>query len=139
MLKKFNEKMDTLIGNSKKGGADAYGFMNYLTGKEMNPYIQVVKVKPTKKKPLSFERLNMVIMTIIQYFESEIEASKNQSDQKTQTDALQKWIKTITGHQNLSVNTQFESMLNIYLVLNTLTTLKTTIFLAMVNFLTKHN
>jgi hypothetical protein len=65
MLNKFNDKMDGLIGTGKKSGADAYGFINYLTGKELNPYIQVVKVKPTKKKPLSFERLNMVIMTII--------------------------------------------------------------------------
>ena len=66
-----------------------------MTGKEMNPYIQAIKVKPTKKKPMSFERLNMVIMTVMKYFESEIEASKNQNDQKAQVETLHKWIKTI--------------------------------------------
>lgn len=93
--------------------------MDYLTGKELDPYIQAVKPKPTKKKPMSFERLNMVIMTILKYFESEMDGQKNQADQKAMLDSLSKWIKTITEHQNLGANWQFEALLNIYLVLGT--------------------
>lgn len=72
VMKKFNDKIDSLV--SKKGGPDAYGFIDYLTGKELQIYLQAVKIKPIKKKPMSFERLNMVIMTIMKYFESEIES-----------------------------------------------------------------
>lgn len=51
--------------------------MDYLAGEELHPYLQQVKAKPTKKKPMHFERLNMVIMTILKYFESEMVTSNN--------------------------------------------------------------
>lgn len=124
---------------TKRGGPDAFGFVDYLTGKELDPYIQAVKWKASKKKPMLFERLNMVIMTVLKYFESEIEGLKNPSDQKPFIDSLSSWIRTIKEHQNLNVNSQFEAMLNIYLVLGTQTTMKSTVFIAMVEFLRKHN
>lgn len=68
--------------------------MDYLTSAEMNGYIQAVKIKPTKSKPMSFERLNMVIMTIIKYFES-IMIGQKQEDQKVSIECLSKWIQTI--------------------------------------------
>lgn len=135
---KFNDKIDGLL--TKKGGPDAYAFMDYLTGKELDKYIQEVKPKATKKKPMSIERLNMVIMTILKCFESEIEGAKNQQEKASDAlNCLSNWIKTIKEHQNLNVNSQFEALLNIYLVLGTQTAMKSTVFMAMVDFLSKHN
>lgn len=88
---------------------------------------------------MSFERLNMVVMTILKFLESEIEGSKNQTDQKPYVECLSGWIKTITEHGNLNVNSQFEALLNVYLVLGTQTMMKSTVFIAMVDFLCKHN
>ena len=115
--------------------------MNYITGKDLDTYVQAVKPKPTKKKPMSFERLNMVVMTIMKYFEQELEVSKNQNDHKAENiiECLDNWVKTIRNHQNLNVNSKFESLLNIYLILSTTTNLKSVIFVAMVNFLNEHN
>ena len=90
--KKFGDKIASFT--SKKGGPDAHAFMDYVTGKDMSGYIQAIKIKPTKSKPMSFERLNMVIMTIVKYFES-VMVTQKQEDHKNSIDCLNKWIQTI--------------------------------------------
>ena len=50
---------------------DAFGFVEYIGSKDLSAYIQSLKPKGTKKKPLSFERLNLMVMPIFKYLESE--------------------------------------------------------------------
>ena len=57
---------------------------------------------------MSFERLNMVIMTIVKYFEY-VMVTQKQEDHKNSIDCLNKWIQTIQAQKNLTVNAQFES------------------------------
>lgn len=66
-LDAFNKKMDAL--NNEKN-PDAFGFIDYIVSKDLSPYLQGLKPKGTKKKPLSFERLNLMVMPVFKYFES---------------------------------------------------------------------
>jgi hypothetical protein len=63
-------------------------------------YPQAVRIKSSKKRPLSFERLNMVVMTIMKFFESEIEgeekSKKNTGEyQKDVLKQLENWIEFV--------------------------------------------
>ena len=59
---KVNTQIDKFI-NPKN--PDAFGFIFYLTGDEFDKYLQQLKPKGTKKKPLSIERINMIVMAIV--------------------------------------------------------------------------
>jgi len=76
-MEKFEETIDTLC--NKTIGSDPHGFIDFITEKELRNYIETLKPKGIKKKPmyLSFDRLNMMIMTIFKFFESEILTTKN--------------------------------------------------------------
>lgn len=129
-LEAFNKKMDEL--NNKKE-PDAFGFIDYIVSKELSTYIQGLKPKGTKKKPLSFERLNLMVMPIFKYFESE-----KAKEITNMAESLDKYVDLVLNHTNINTNTQFETMLNLYLVLGTETVLKSTMFINMVNFLVKN-
>lgn len=100
-LKAFNQKIAQL-SNAKN--PDAYGFIDYLVSKDLEPYLQTLKPKATKKKPLSFERLNMLILPIFKYFETEkrSEAAKN-------IKSLDSWVEYVMAHKNINLNTMFEA------------------------------
>ena len=132
--KDFDKAMSTF---ANPRNPDAFGFMEYITSKTFSSYLQQLKPKGTKKKPLSFERLNIMVMAIFKYFESLVEAKKGDKDRmKT---CLAAWLNTIQMQSSISVNSQFESMLNIYLVLSVATSMKADAFLVMARFLVKHN
>lgn len=83
---------------------DAYGFIDYIVSKDLEEYIQTLKPKGTKKKPLSFERLNMMILPIFKYFESE-----KKSDMNKNKKSLEAWISMVQSHKNINLNTMFET------------------------------
>jgi len=69
-LERFELKVDSFKSQGKKG-PDAHGFLAFLTSEEMvTKYINQLRFKSTKKKPLSFERLNLIVFPIFKYFES---------------------------------------------------------------------
>ena len=83
---------------------NAYGLIDYIASKELNPYIQSLKPKANKKKPLSFERLNLMVMPIFKYFETE----KAQETSKV-TNSLNTYTELVLNHTNININTQFET------------------------------
>lgn len=108
--------------NDKKRGPDAYAFIDYLASKDLSGPIGTLSHKKiTKKKPLNFDRLNMIIMAIFKY----LEAEKKGEIAKVKV-SLDKWCTFVISLQssNLNSNAIFETMLNLYLVLGTDTSLK---------------
>ena len=65
-LKTFEDKMNKF---SNKKSPDAHGFLEYVCGSDLTKYMQSLKAAATKKKPLSFQRLNTIIMAIFKGFE----------------------------------------------------------------------
>jgi hypothetical protein len=100
-MKQFEQKIGQL-SNAKN--PDAYGFIDYIVSKDLEAYIQTLKPKATKKKPLSFERLNMMVLPIFKYFENEksTETAKNKK-------SLDLWVSYIISHKNINLNTMFEA------------------------------
>jgi len=71
-------------------GPDAHGFMAYISSDEMvNKYFNQLKFKSTKKRPLSFERLNLIVFPVFKYFESQVEG-KNQQQYGDAVEKMQK-------------------------------------------------
>lgn len=108
--------------NDKKRGPDAYGFIDYLTSKDMNGPLSTLNYKKiTKKRPFNFDRLNMIVMAMFKYMEAE----KKGEIAKVKA-ALDKWCTCVIELQstNLNTNAIFETLLNLYLVLGTDTSLK---------------
>ena len=62
--------------------------------------MQGLKPKGTKKKPLSFERLNLMVMPIFKYFESE-----KAKELKKVEETLNLYIEMVLNHPNINVNT----------------------------------
>tara|TARA_B110000285_G_scaffold228461_1_gene291474 strand:+ start:1091 stop:1360 length:270 start_codon:yes stop_codon:yes gene_type:complete len=89
--------MDTL--NDKKN-PDAFGFIEYIASKDLSTYIQSLKPKGTKKKPLSFERLNLMVMPIFKYFESE-----KAKEIKKVEETLSIYLDLVLNHTNINTNT----------------------------------
>ena len=100
-LDEFNKKMEAL--NDKKN-PDAFGFIEYIASKDLSTYIQGLKPKGTKKKPLSFERLNLMVMPIFKYFESQ----KSKEVKKVE-ETLKTYLDLVLNHTNINTNTQFET------------------------------
>jgi hypothetical protein len=62
--------MSKLRGGDKKNAVpDAYGFVKYVTSGDLKSYISGLKPKATKKKPLSFDRLNIIMMSVFNFLE----------------------------------------------------------------------
>lgn len=74
-----------------------------------------------------------MVMPIFKYFESE-----KAKEITTMAESMDKYVDLVLNHTNINTNTQFETMLNLYLVLGTETVLKSTMFINMVNFLVKN-
>ena len=70
-LKDFEGKINKILAGDKKKKVDAHSFIEYITSKDLAGYLSSLKPKPTKKKPLSFDRLSMIIIPIFKYFEDE--------------------------------------------------------------------
>jgi hypothetical protein len=71
----------------------------------MESHINSLQPKATKKKPLSFERLSMIVMPLIQYLETE----RPKSELPKTKEIVGKWLDLVEGHQGLNLNTQFET------------------------------
>ena len=94
-----------------------------------------LKPKPTKKKPLSFDRLSMIIIPIFKYFEDEkVFKSDNANIIKT----LDLWLTFVQNQKEQSINTLFETQLNLFLVLSDSTVMKSIVFQTLTKFLVKH-
>ena len=65
-LQEFQKKMDDLAKN-----CDAHGFIDYLASNDLQEHIQSLKSVAVKKKPLSFQRFNLIVMPCFKYFESD--------------------------------------------------------------------
>jgi len=105
-----------------------------VVGKDLNQYMQTLKPKGTKKKPLSFERLNILVLPIFKYIE--FDKIKNQKTNKSENyEYLHNYVGFVKSHTNINKNTMFETMLNLYLVLGNETAMKSEVFSLMVEFL----
>ena len=101
----FEKKMKE-IANPKS--PDAYGFIEYITSDDFQAScLPLLKPKGTKKKPLSFERLNIMVMAIFKFFESLVEVKKG--DKQRMKECLAAWLQVIQNQKSISVNSQFES------------------------------
>mmetsp|Transcript_11460 Transcript_11460/g.19393 ORF Transcript_11460/g.19393 Transcript_11460/m.19393 type:complete len:111 (+) Transcript_11460:280-612(+) len=98
---------------------------------EMKMFVGELPPKTTRKRTFSFERLNLLVMPLIKFKEGE-------KDLASFTTVVKEWLQFLQGLKNISINTQFESMLNLYLLLSEATVLKSVIFVSMVTFLQKH-
>ena len=103
-LKSFIDQMEKL---EKEKEPDCHGFIDYLTGKELEKYLVTLKMKPTKKKPLSYERLNFMVMPIFKYFEEVKISAKGQMPLIKAS--LSKWITFLMNNKGLNLNAAFES------------------------------
>ena len=88
--------METL---NNKTNPDAFGFIQYIASKQLSSYIQSLKPKGTKKKPLSFERLNLMVMPIFKYLESDFS-----SELAKVSSTLDLYIDLVLNHTNINVN-----------------------------------
>lgn len=59
-------------GTKKNPVPDAHAFVKYVTGNDLKSYIAGLKPKATKKKPLSFDRLNIILMSVLKFLEEKI-------------------------------------------------------------------
>lgn len=99
----FEKKMDTIAKS-----ADAYAFIEHITSDDFQKNcLPLLKPKGTKKKPLSFERLNIMVMAIFKFFESLVEVKKG--DNARMKECLARWLQVIQNQKSISVNSQFES------------------------------
>ena len=64
-------------------------------------------MKPTKKKPLSYERLNFMVMPIFKYFEEVKVSAKGQMPLIKAS--LNKWLAFLINNKGLNLNAVFES------------------------------
>lgn len=71
-------------------------------------------------------------MPCFKFFETEDKEGKKSKD------ALEKWFKLVKAHPIINLNTMFETMLNLYLVLSSETSLKSQVFISMMLFLSEH-
>ena len=95
-LKTFESSIAKILAGDKKKKVDAHAFIEYITGKDLEKYLSTLKPKPTKKKPLSFERLAMIVIPIFKYFEEEkVFKAENVKILKT----LETWLKFVQGQK----------------------------------------
>lgn len=84
----FEKKMKEF---SNPKNPDAYAFMEYITSDAFQKNcLPLLKPKGTKKKPLSFERLNIMVMAIFKYFESQVAGKKG--DKSRMKQCLAQWL-----------------------------------------------
>ena len=102
--KAFIEKMEKLVEGKEP---DCHGFIDYLASKELEKHLNTLKVKPTKRKPLSYERLNFMVMPIFKYFETDKVSEKGQMPLIKAS--LTKWLDFLMGHKGVNLNAVFES------------------------------
>ena len=105
-LKDFEGKINKILAGDKKKKVDAHSFIEYITGKDLSGYMASLKPKPTKKKPLSFDRLSMIIIPIFKYFEDE---KVFKSDNAKILKSLDLWLNFVKSQKDQSVNTLFET------------------------------
>ena len=64
------QKIMTSGGSKKDPIPDAHAFVKFVTSNELKKYIGALKPKATKKKPLSFDRLSIIVMAVFKFLES---------------------------------------------------------------------
>jgi len=102
--KMANPGEELIKGKLQKIEPDVHGFMEYLMGDEMKGWMAQLLPKATKKKPLSFERLNMIVMPLIQFLETH-----KPKELAATASLVEKWLDLVVEHQGLNLNTQFET------------------------------
>lgn len=116
----------TTAGSNKYPQPCPHAFIKYITGSDLKNYFSSLKPKPTKKKPFSFDRFNMIVMPIFKFFEEDF---KKDTEKNLQT--LDLWLSFIKSQKSQNLNTLFETQLNLYLVLSTETVMKAKVFIHM--------
>ena len=61
----FTAKMDQIV----KDQLNLHDFIDYLCSKDIAKYVYTLRKAPTKKRPLSFDRLGYAILPIVKHFE----------------------------------------------------------------------
>jgi len=93
--------MDKIIATKKD---NVFSFFDYLSSKELLPYINSLKQKATKKKPFSFERLTFVMLPLFKFLESQI-ALGNDRIKKSIT----QWFSVVEQQPNINLSTKFDA------------------------------
>lgn len=130
--KDFEGKINKILAGDKKKKVDVHAFIEYITGKDLSSYMSSLKPKPTKKKPLSFDRLSMIVIPIFKYFEDE-KIFKNDNTNIIKT--LDLWLSFVQNQKEQNTNTLFETQLNLFLVLSDSTVMKSIVFQTLTKFL----
>jgi hypothetical protein len=105
-LKDFEGKIGKILVGDKKKKVDAHAFIEYITSKDLQKYMSSLKPKATKKKPLSFDRLSVIIIPIFKFFEQEKEF-KSESQKIIKT--LELWLSFVKDCKEQTKNTIFET------------------------------
>jgi len=124
------DKIMSANGSRKNPVPDAFEFIDYVTSKDLAKYVSLLKPKPTKKKPFSFDRFNIIVMPVFKFMESNIK-----KDAPKIKESLFKWLSFIKSQKEQNLNTLFETLLNLFLVLSEDTVMKSTVFIHMTCFL----
>jgi len=114
---KFPETVEELQGKELDGfkatiaklakAHDAYGFIEYLTGPELKPFIATLKQKATKKKSFSFERLSFVMLPLFKFIEDKKMGAAGEMVKIYK--ALDQWFGFVHSHPSINLSTQFET------------------------------
>ena len=109
-------------------------FISFLCTADVKTHIYELRKTATKKKPFSFERLCLMILPLVKYFEV---TCKTEAELGRAFDSICKWIALVEADTNetINLNAKFEAILNIFLILDGSTVLKAHMFLQLVGFL----
>lgn len=77
----------TAGGTKKNPVPDAHAFVKFVTGKDLEKYLSTLKAIATKKKPLSIYRLNIIMMSVFKYLETNIKKESKQVQE-----SLDSWL-----------------------------------------------
>merc|ERR1719313_1255864 len=104
----------------------------------MAPHINSLKNKATKKKPFTFDRFSFAIIPVFKYLEHlKFQGNKGETERILQ--AIEEWCSIVANQPNITMNSRFEAILNIYHVFGNGTSLKSVLFMRMVTFLREQN
>jgi hypothetical protein len=83
-----------------------HDFVDFMCSADLRDHVCSLKKAPTKKKPLSFDRLGCAMLLLAKYLE---DTSKSDADFNKAKETIQKWIGLVESNSNANLNMQFES------------------------------
>jgi hypothetical protein len=89
----------------KKNQPQVHEFVSYLCSESVANFVYTLRKAPTKKRPLSFDRLGFALLPLVQYFEQTTKESEMPKVEET----LSKWINLVNKNPNIGINLKFDA------------------------------